>query len=171
MRSGRSVALILSSLLVLTGWVKAEADPGAKTTNGYAVSSSWMGDSRSSHHDNGRRLAFVLPMVPSSASAKVPFIQPKHPGKPQVISVTVPANVGQAIDSCSTAARKLTAVGLEKANQVGAWLGVFFKQMNHAPVLTPVGGPYAFQASTPTIQSKFQLWYMRDGRLKTVVSR
>jgi hypothetical protein len=170
MRSGLIIVSVVSFLLLLTGSVQASANPAAETTNGYCVSSTWMGDAKSSPHDNsGRRLAIVLPVMPSSAAARVPFIQPRKAQKPQVISVTVPANIGQAIDTCSAGAKKLTAVGIEKANELATWLGVFFKQMYHSPVMTPVGGPFACQ--TTNTPSKFQLWYMRDGRLKTVVLR
>ena len=139
------------------------------------VSSTWSGDTSS--HDatdnSGRQLAVAFPIIPHTMYVRMPsplnsriINKSSSYRKDQVIKITVPASVDEAADVCTVGFKRFSVVGQEKAKELCRWALAFHKQMTQTPMMTPLGGPY----STPSI-AQTKLWYMPDGRLKTVVKR
>jgi hypothetical protein len=139
------------------------------------VSSTWSGDT--SYHatadNSGRQLAVAFPVIPHTMNVRVPsplnsriINKSSSYKKDQVIKITVPASVDEAADVCTVGFKRFSVVGQDKAKELCRWALAFHKQMTQTPMMTPLGGPY----STPSI-AQTKLWYMPDGRLKTVVKR
>ncbi len=138
------------------------------------VSSTWTGDTsaHSSRDSSGRKLAVAFPAIPHAASVSPSplnsriFKKSASPRKDQVIKITIPAEVDEAADVCTVGLKRFSVVGQEKAKELLKWALAFHKQMTQTPIMTPLGGPFVTPSTSQT-----KLWYMPDGRLKTVVQR
>lgn len=89
------------------------------------------------------------------------------------VTIKIPPTVDEAADFCVQTGNRMGKVATDKAREVSNWLGVFAKQMNSAPTVTPAGSPYETQAPLKFGPVRFnnKPWFMPDGRLKTLVQR
>ncbi|HEY9787750.1 MAG TPA: hypothetical protein V6D17_20345 [Candidatus Obscuribacterales bacterium] len=132
-------------------------------------------DNRRPSDNSGRQLAVAVPLAPSVNPAPKPALQ-KTPATERVLSIkgrtikfVVPKTVDEAADFAWVTSQKLVKAGGQKANEVLKWFAAFLKQMGSAPTMTPAGPPYSYQSAPG--KHVAQLYYMQDGRLKTVVKR
>lgn len=133
-------------------------------------------EERAQRDNSGRKLAVVLPGVKPE---RLPPPQPKlfsQVDKTQIVrtagsSAAMTTNtklartLEDAADVCSVTIAKISKDGSKKAMELCRWFTTWLKHVNAPPRATPIGAPYTSSA----FQQK--LWYMPDGRLKTVVER
>lgn len=157
--------------LAQTGLAAWAASPPEKLRPALGVSAAWPGDStiHSNLDNSGRQLAVAFPIAPV-ITPKMPRLNVpstvKISSKKSAVVIKLPPSVDEAIDVCTVTAQRWSKIGAVKAQEVFKWGVVFLRQMNSSPTITPLGGPYSLNDRTG-----LKLWYMPDGRLKTIVQR
>lgn len=148
------------------------------STIALSLSSASAEPEKGQRDNSGRKLAVVLPGVKPE---RLPMPQPKLFSQveqtksarqsakdrvvPAVTNTKLARSLEDAADVCSVTIRKISKDGSKKAMELCRWFTTWLKHVNAPPKATPVGAPYTSSA----FQQK--LWYMPDGRLKTVVER
>ena len=126
--------------------------------------------------NSGRQIAAVIPGMPHPITIAVPNLAPgpHHKSSPPLIqtqgrttTITVPKSVEEAADMAWVASNKIAKASYQKAMEVWKWLAAWYKQHHSMPMATPVGSPYV-QGAVPHAH---QLYYTKEGRLKTVVKQ
>jgi hypothetical protein len=142
-------------------------------------------DSSAANRDNSsRQIASVAApvAVPVQFMPKIPTHVVRTAAKQAAASIgwkkvsfSVPTRVDEAADYCVVTATRLSRVATEKALEVGAWLAALSKQMGSPTTITPGGSTYQqVPVAKPQLQAlscQNRLWYMPDGRLKTLTQR
>ncbi len=140
--------------------------------------------------NSGRQLALAIPgLGVANISLSTPVVKPLTKGELKGkainvdskfavsrsgnnITVKVHKSVDETIDYAHVASKQMAKLANEGGTQVAnliKWVGMYLKQFNHAPTVTPSGYPYV-QAPTQ-VAAGHKLYLTRDGRLKTVVKQ
>jgi hypothetical protein len=135
------------------------------------------GGSADAHGDgSGRQIAQLSPIVQASPhSVHTTWRASTTTIGWKKVSFSVPTNVDEAADYCVVTASRLGKAAGEKAVAIGAWLSALSKQLGSPGTITP-GGPTYQQTplakpQTQALNYQNRLWYMPDGRLKTLTQR
>jgi hypothetical protein len=141
-------------------------------------------DNSIEHTDNSnRQIASVAPLaVPVQFVPKIPSHVARTAAKSAAVtlgwkkvSFSVPTRVDEAADYCVVTATRLSKAASEKALEVGAWLAALAKQMGSPTTITPSGSTYQHvpvaRPQLKALSCQNRLWYMPDGRLKTLTQR
>ncbi|MGH9547917.1 MAG: hypothetical protein ACRD3W_01030 [Terriglobales bacterium] len=176
------------ALALLMAVIFPSAQPslaGNANSPGLDVSANWSGDSpsASARTDNsGRQIAALTPLpvtvvhaaprVPLKGSVRQTAIDTAS-ARWKKVTISVPATVDEAADYCVVTVNRVQKVASQKALEVTKWFAAFWKQFSGAPTMSPNQTAYQACAMPPQepVRVANKLWYMPDGRLKTLVQR
>lgn len=165
-----AILLVLASLSVAGQAVYASND-GSDTVSvvGHSSSGSQSGD------NSGRQLASLAPspasqIGPNLVSHIPPSISKAATKQWKVISTQLPPQVDEACDYCVVTANKVSKVANTKAQELTKWVSKVTRPAGNA-VENPNTGPYKVVSPQDLrpVDLNNRLWYMPDGRLKTMV--
>jgi len=170
----------LALLLVLAGLSVASQASYASKDGSDTVSVVGHSAPGSRPADNsGRQLASLTPS-PSPASQIGPNLVRHIPPSItkaatkqwKAIASQLPANVDEACDYCVVTANKVSKAANEKAQELTKWVSSVTRPVGNSAENTNTG-PYKVMAPKDLRAVDFnnRLWYMPDGRLKTLVQQ
>jgi hypothetical protein len=163
-----AIMLVLASL--------SAAGQAMYASNNDSDTVSVVGHSGTRSSDNGgRQLASLAPSPASQIGPNLvghipPSISKAASKQWKVISSQLPVQVDEACDYCVVTANKMSKVADTKAQELTKWVNKVTGPAGNSAE-NPNTGPYKVLSSKELRPIDFnnRLWYMPDGRLKTMV--
>jgi len=154
----KSLAITLAAI-----FLSATAAQALKGEEVSTVDRSHSKQARSTDND-GRKLALGYAVTISPQSAPKQGVVNKAWQRPVIkpLKIDLPPSLDEAADVCVVNVKRLAKIGSHQALEVARWFGVYFKQLSGPPVISPAN----LTGQVPA--ANYKLYYMNDGRLKTV---